>query len=1035
MNGSKPFWQTTSPVLLAATLIVASANSPATASHNVSHFRDFREQSPDLDRRSARVMFRELRDTTDGGKCRNVVQQNSFNSSMAGAAQSVLGNTGRPHINVEAAGRPFRGQTRQSDVQGNLVRLKSGLDLDLTSSTRNIALGKNLFGSQLFVTIETGNGVKTVGAGSLVSAAEYIAVKQVLSGDGQKLALDKAGRAAGGSVDLNAITGTDDTMRAARYVNAKDVTTIGDFSRRSEFTLLGDLNNFGTVLAEAGALNARAGAISADDINNFRGATISSNVDLSLYASGNLNNAGIIDSTGSLTLSAGASILNTGSVRATSDLNLNANAIRNQGSLESASGNINLSASIVPSAATAGGDVATLEINSRGGSMSALNGAINLREASYSGSGNTFLIGRGNLLSKELNLNSGQGTTWVVANKLKGSVNQSGAAAHVTASTEVLNIGEVCLTGDPTFFNTTGSILINGDVVVSEKLVIAAAGNIESTGPNRLITAGNSSQGFDITLIAGADFKNTGGSNKSQLNPGTITSGAGAIRLTGKSSKTGGAINLIPGTAISSRATTTSGSKDGGNVQLIAFGGKGINGTPAGIIDFDMSSINTGGYGGGKNGNLQIIAGSTSANLGVAIQSGTINTTGGSGSGGSVTMITADPIVDTAGATVTYDQNGNKTSAASLVAADKINKKSGIAVLGTITAPTSVSLTAGAKIRVNNAISGSQTVDLTAGGDIFEALNGIAVQATNLVTVNSGGNIGSDIIPFTVNGPHLEFSAKGFAKIDSTNSGAWLVGGNVSKGDIVITAPNATLSSTSLVAKNIGVQAGNFGTFSQVKGTKIVSLTSNGATNFANSSFGELSAPSLILQTNGSVGTAGTAFVLPTNTTLVYALANSGGNVNLAGSSNKNVEFNNISGGNVKISNSGSTLLSGNSIASGTFSATSTNGTLSVEGDVSSNGAQTYISTGSSGKFTIKSNTALLAASPISILVGNASSTPMPAPANVFVTGVVDLKGFEIKAKKPESTISGAVGRQVSINNGNKNSINFGGDVLISTDN
>ena len=1035
MNVLKLLSQTSSMVLIASTILLGSASSAKAGPHDGTNFREFREQNPDVDRYAARAMFRELRITARGGGSRYSFEPAIFSAATQAALQNVLAAPTAPVLNQETSVRQLHGQTRQSDLQGNIVRLKTGLDLDLTSSTKNISLGKNLFGNQLTITINTGDGVKTVSAGSMVSAAEYIAVKQVLSGDGQKLTLDKSGRAIGGSVDLDKITNNNDMMRAAQFVNAKDVTTIGDFSKRSEFKLLGDLNNFGTVLADSGSLNARAGAIRADNINNYRGATISSNLDLTLGAAGNLNNVGTITSTGSLTLTAGNSISNSGSVSAVSDLSMNANAMRNQGALASTNGNINLNASPAVLDEASGAQAVALAINNRGGSMSAVKGAINLRDASYTGAGNSFLTGGGNLFSKDLNVHAGQGTAWVQANQLNGTVNQTGSAAHVTANTEVLSIGEVCLTGDPTFFNTAGSILINGDVAVSEKLVIAAAGNIETTGPNRVISAGNSSQGFDVTMIAGADFRNTGGLNKPQLNPGTITSGAGAIRLTGKSSKTGGAINLLPGTVVSSRATTGGGSKDGGNVQLFAFGGKGANGTPAGIVDFDTTTISTGGFGAGKNGNLLIVAGSTSANLGVAIQSGTVNTGGGTGSGGSIRMITADPVVDTKGATVTYDQNGNKTSSASLVPAEKLNKKSGIAVLGTMTGPTSIDLIAGSNIRINNVISGSQTATLSAGGNIFEALNGNAVQATNLVTINAGGNIGSDIIPLTVNGPRLEFSAKGYAKIDSTNAGAWLVGGSVPKGDIIINAPNATFSGSSLVAKNIQVQSNLFGSFDQLKGSSVVSLTSNGATNFSSSSFNQLSAPSLILQTNGSIGSAGTAFVLPTNTTLVYALANSGGTVNLAGSSTKTVEFNNIGGGNVKITNSGSTLLSGNTLTSGTFSATATDGTLSIEGDVSSNGAQTYTSSGSAGKLSIKSNTALLGASTISIIVGNNTSTPMPTSPNVIVNGNVVLTGNAIKAKKPESTISGAPGRQITINNGNKNAITFGGDVLISTDN
>jgi len=1016
----------TPSVFVAGTLLLTTVTNAQAAHEDRLSFREFREQSGSgIDRRTARSMFRELSDTT-GGAAGNRSRALSFDSHNAIQSKVIDGfATTRVQVNRDAIVSQLRGRTRQADIAGNILSLRSGLDLDLTSGVKNIALGKNLFNTQQSVTINTGDGSKTFAAGSLVSAAEYIAVKQVLAGGGQQLSLDASGRAVGGSVDLDAITGNNDVMRAANYVNAKDVTTTGDFSKRSEFKLLGDLNNFGSVIAESGSLNARAGAIRAEDINNYRGATISSNIDLTLDASGNLTNAGTIESTGSLTLVAGSAITNSGSVSAVSDISLDSGYVRNKGSLSSANGSINLNAPLD----------AALQVNNRAGTMTALNGAINVRDASYAGAANSYLSGGGDLYSKVLNINAGHGTAWVAVNELTGQINQTGSAAHVTASTEVLQLGNVCLTGDPTYFNTAGSILINDNLTVSEKLVIAASGNIAATGTLN-ISAGVASQGFDITMIAGADFKNTGGSNKPILGNGNAGSGAGAIRLSGKSSKTGGSIILNPNTQVSSRATNASGTKNGGDIQLFAFEGKGIDGIIGGLVDFQGASVSTGGNGSGTNGDLLIVAGATTAQLGVTVLAGQINTTGGTGGGGDVTIVTADPVVSAGGSTVTYDQNGNRTSTAQLVAADKLNKKAGMAILGTLTAPTVVNLNAGDRIIVDNVVSGAETATLTAGGDIIINQGGSLVQASDLVTLNSGGDIGSSLIPFRVNGPRLEFTARGTARIDSTNGGAWLVGGSVNKGDIIITANNANFSGTSLVAKNISIQANNFTHFDQLSGSSVVSLTANGGTNFTNGVFGEISGPNLALITGGSIGTAAVPFTLPTNTTLVYVDSTGAGEINLAGSSSKTVEFNNLTGVNIKVSNIGSTLLSGNTLASGTFTAIASNGTITIDGDVSSAGAQTYTSSGGNGKLSIAKNTALFGGSTITINVGAATATPMTLPDNIIVDGSVLLTGNEIKAKKPDSTIDGAPGRQISINNGNsKGAILFGGDVLISTDN
>lgn len=1019
-----------STLILAGTLLLTMAGDARAGHEERLNFREFRDQNPGVERQTAREMFRELRDTRGGGVSN--AGRADINAAVQAALRSTI-DTARlnstrtpalaPDLNGNAAVAQVRGRSNQKYSDGKTVRLSSGLNLDLTSAARNISLGKNLFDNQQSVTISTGEGTKTYSAGSVVSAAEYIAVKQVLAGGDQKLTIDKNGRAVGGSVDLDSITGTHDSLRAATYVNAKDVTTIGDFSKRSEFKLLGDLNNFGTLIAESGSSNARAGAIRADDINNYNGATISSNLNLTLDAAGNLNNLGTINSAGSLTLSAGSSLSNSGTVSASQDLRVNAAEVRNKGEFSSTTGSVSFNTVQ---------DVA-LEINNRGGTISATNGAINLRDADFTGVSNSFLTGGANLYSQELNMNSGQGTAWVAAEKLTGSINQTGSAAHVTASTDALNLGTICLTGDPTFFNTAGSINITGSITVAENLVIAASGNITSVN-NSIITAANNSQGFDVTLIAGADFTNTGGTNKDTLNSTTIMSGAGGIRLTGKSSNTGGAISLNPNTQIKTRPLTLSGAQNGGNVQMFAFGGNGdLNGIPAGLIDFDMGSIETGGNGAGINGNVLAVTGTKTASLGIGILAGTINTMGGTGGGGQVQMVTANPTVSSKGSTVTYGPNGAKTSSASLVPADKLNKKISISILGTITGPSNINLLAGKDIIVNNVISGFQTANLTAGADLESRTVG-KVSATNLINLTAGGNIGPGVLPFLINTPHVEFDTKGFATIKSETVGAFLVGGNATKGAINIVANSAVLSGNSITAKDISIQSSTFGTFQTLAGSSSVALVASGATNFASSMFGQLNTPKLGIQTGGSIGTIIAPFELSSGTTYVEAVSSGGGNIVMTGSSSKELEFHGVSANNIIVSNSGSLLVSGNTSASGAFTASTANGTLTVDNDVTSGGAQLFNGAGSKGKFVVANNTALQSGSTITITVGAATAATMPTPKNVSVEGNVVLTGSGIKAKKPESTISGAAGKQIKINNGNSSgSISFGGDVLIIT--
>src|SRR5262249_36705793 len=141
----------------------------------------------------------------------------------------------------------------------------------------------------------------------------------------------------------------------------------------------------------------------------------------------------------------------------------------------------------------------------------ALNGAINIREAGYDESFNSTIVG-GDLLSKDLNVSSGQGTANVYVNELTGKVNTTGSAAHVVANTDTLILGEQCLIDDPTYFNT-GNIVIDGNIFVGEKLAIIAGGNITSTFSNLTIRARDPNgfqDGQDIVIVAGANVTSTG---------------------------------------------------------------------------------------------------------------------------------------------------------------------------------------------------------------------------------------------------------------------------------------------------------------------------------------------------------------------------------------------------------------------------------------------------------------------------------------------------------------------------------------------
>lgn len=312
--------------------------------------------------------------------------------------------------------------------------MSGGVDLDLDSSERNIVLGNNLFSAIDSVQIRVGNSTKTIRPGSSVSAAEYIAIKQVLAGSGQRIEIDQKGRAAGGDIDLTVITSANDPMKATSLVVSKDVTVYGDFGRSSEFKLIGDLENFGTIFTTPGNRFNQRGTIKADNILNHKNAIITSSTDLALFANREFVNFGTIISDSSLTIESGTNFKNNGSVEARKDLVIFSADQTNAGTISTNEGNVFLDAQTI----------SPLSVSNRNGVIKAERGAINVRSTTYSGTHNTSLSG-GDLLSKEVNIHTGLGTANLSVEELTGTVNQVGSAVHILAATELLTLGSICL--------------------------------------------------------------------------------------------------------------------------------------------------------------------------------------------------------------------------------------------------------------------------------------------------------------------------------------------------------------------------------------------------------------------------------------------------------------------------------------------------------------------------------------------------------------------------------------------------------------
>ena len=620
---------------------------------------------------------------------------------------------------------------------GAIVKLDNGANLDLTTSSANITLGDKLFGNGGFVTIEVGGEKKNVYAGSKVTAAEYIAVKQVLNGKTQTLTVNASGIATGGTVDLSQVAATKNNMKADSLTVASGVTAVGDLDKHSTFKLSGDLNNFGSVIA-VNSGNVKKGAdITADNINNNAGALISSNagsqfgnqqssIDLSLNANQNLNNAGTIESSGDLTLTAGNSVQNSGSVKATNNINVLSNNITNSGTVASAAGNITVDTPVA----------AELNVNNNGGTLQALEGAINVRGANYAAAHDTNLVG-GDLLSKQVNLQTGLGLTEVDVNKLTGVVNGTGTAAHVSANTDNLQIGTTCLTGDPVFKNSAGDITITGDISVGETLAILASGNISTTAGVSLIEARTGSGvGQDITIAAGFQVSGGGGGGTDNTNipPGTPATGNTFVFNGGVAQ--GGDIDFTASTGLVIDASGTSG--NGGDVSLYA---RGNNTNTLGNVRLGLdSTINTSGSGAGTaNGDITVFAGSNAATT--AISLGTLDSDGGAGStGGNITVRNAQP---SAGGGVTFDALG-AIIAGNFTSAPATLTNPGIVIgNGALN-----SITAGGNININGG-GGGTVIDLSNSGTLSSRGGDIAITSgdegsTSIVT-NDISTLGGDV--------------------------------------------------------------------------------------------------------------------------------------------------------------------------------------------------------------------------------------------------------------------------------------------------
>lgn len=565
------------------------------------------------------------------------------------------------------------------------------VNIDLGSAAQTLTMGNMLNNATGALQINVGGATRDITSTSTLTAAEKVAAFQVMNTGAQSLILNNQGIATGGTMTITPWL----SNHLGNLAIPTGVTVMGSGS----VNLQGDLLSSGSLLI--GAQNAAASGVSltANNISLNSTGLISNimpsanlmnspSLNLSLSAINNILNQGSIFSSGALSLTAGGSIMNTMQagtnfvpvMQAMNDISITSGAgnIVNSGLIASNLGNINMAAT---------NSLAALNVMNTAGTMQALNGNINVMAALNNGTGNINLMG-GDWISRQLNLDTAYGTVRANLGEVTGQINVSGSEAHVWADTSNLILGNLNLTGDPTFYNTGGSVTLATDTTVGGDLAIIASHDIITQ--NLTTTFGDTTNNGDITLIAGANFTSTGPGTGS----GDTTS---TLSITGGSA-TGGAVR-VNGTI----TTPTTGGTPG-NIVVVAYTGTGVGSANA------PGTINITGATTSNRGSITMVGGATT---GTAISTGSIQSSGTNGgqSAGAINLFAATPVINGAS----------------------------ISVLNGVTTPTSPFLTTG--LTINSAsITTGDILAAGAGGGSTQA-GGIGGNVT--ISANSGITAGS----------------------------------------------------------------------------------------------------------------------------------------------------------------------------------------------------------------------------------------------------------------------------------------------------
>ncbi len=519
------------------------------------------------------------------------------------------------------------------------------------------------------INLNIGDITRLISPTQLLILAELVAAAEAALGGVQTLKIGVNGNAVGGRFSLTGTMSKD----IGNLVVPQHVKLFENFAYLPTLNISGNFTDAGKVFAFPTNGQVQSATIDANNIFVQTGGVLTSNLPagnlpsalggavgslhLNLNVLENIVNQGTISSSGNLVLTAGGSIVNSGSsvnagtssvgahavpvISASGNLSLysQSGSITNSGLVQAMQGNITLGSQ----------STSDLTVNGTKGTFSALNGAINLRDASYSGAANTTLSG-GNYLSQQLNLNGGTGSVAMDADQVSGVVNTYAGSAHLNANTADLQIGAFQVSGDPTVSNNSGNVDLS-TITPDTYLVVTAGESIYTSVAMSIDTSSNSGNGGNVVLAAGV----------------TATDNSGAISLT--RSGMGGDIYLTTGTTIDGNATqnitgfntsTSNAGSSGGNVTLIAMS-TAAGSSSGGHISLPAAvEIDTKGAGSGANGNVTIIGEATEP-VNNTVSIGNINnalTVFGTGGGGNIIIKAAT--ANLAGATIS-DSDGSIT--------------------------------------------------------------------------------------------------------------------------------------------------------------------------------------------------------------------------------------------------------------------------------------------------------------------------------------------------------------------------------------